>query len=316
MKKRMYFAVSVLLVIVILVGMGYRQVKIYKNAGSIYHVKGNEERLHQKYEQQLKEWPVVYEQRFIDNEYGQMHVIECGNKDGHDLILFHAASVGSVSWKNNIETLSEDYHIFCVDTFGEGNLTQLNDVEVYPDTEEKVVTMYHELFEVLEVEKPYIAGASYGGYLALIYAKNYPDNVEKIALFGPMGISKGVGKTVAILTLYSFYPLEIFRQPIINWSTGSSEAVKESVDYFRINVEGTLGRYYIPRTLAPEFLEQIETEVLLVVGTQDALVGNPEDAIKYASSMPNLSTEVLESSHLINVEKADESSDLMFEFFR
>ncbi len=314
--KKMYYIIPVVVIILALVVSVMRQINVYKNAESVYYKPDIEPKLMAIYDRELSDWPIDYTSQYVDTDYGQVHVIECGNPDREDVVLFHAASVGAISWKNNVEALANDYHIFCIDTLGEGNRSRLKDINDHPQTEQEVADLYHDVFQKLGIEKPRIAGASYGGFIAMNYARFYPDNISKLTMIGPMGISTKVGKTVAIMTSYTFFPYELFAGPITNWALGDNENLNELEDYFSLILKGVLGRTKQPVTLKSEELEEVTVESLLILGTEDALVGDPDDAIEYASAIPNLETLTLESGHLINVEKYTEVNEALLTFFK
>ncbi len=298
----------------ILVAAAFVQAKRYARAGSIYYKKGVRERLMAEYARQLESFPIPYETREIPTRYGTVSVIECGRKSGPPLLLFHAASVGAVSWKVNAEALGKAYHLFLIDTLGEGNRSELTDVEAYPRTGREVADLYREVTEALGIPRASVAGASYGGFICLNYAFHYPERVDKIILSGPMGVAKSVMKVILVLTLYSFYPYALFRKPLAKWAFGESPRLAESTRYFSIILEGVLGRYYAPKTLDTETLGGIKNPVLLVLGTRDRLVGDAEKAAAYAAHIPSLTVRTLDSGHLINVEQSAEFNDLALGF--
>ena len=300
--------------LLLLAGAAFVQAKIYARAGSIYYKKGARETLLAEYGRQLQAFPVPYETQYVNTRYGKVHVITCGREDGDALVLFHAASVGSVSWKNNVEALGKTRRLYLIDTLGEGNRSELADVETYPKTGREAADLYKEVTEQLGVPCADIAGASYGGFLCLNYAFHCPGRVKTIILSGPMGVAKSVIKVILRLTFFSFYPYAVFRRPMVKWAFGASPRLRESARYFGIVLDGVLGRYYAPRTLEPGVLSGILHPVLLVLGTRDALVGDTKKAAAYAAHIPNLQVEVLDSGHLINVEQSAAFNKLALSF--
>ena len=304
----------ILFALAVLVVLAVRQAHIYKKAETIYFRPDAEAKLMAVYDRVLNKWPIPYTVHHIDTKYGTVHVIECGNTDGENLVLFHAASVGSVSWKKNVEELGNSYHLFAIDTLGEGNKSRLRNIEYYPGTESEMVEVYHDVLAQLGVVTPHLAGASYGGFIVLNYAKNYGDQIRDIILLGPMGLSTSVPKVLLTMTLYTFYPYPIFSNPMVKWAVGNSGEIGDTQAYFEIILSGVLGRYYRPVTLKQEFLEKVAVPTLLILGEDDQLLGNPDGVICYASGIKNLDTVVLNAAHLMNVEKATEVNKLMLDF--
>lgn len=56
--------------------------------------------------------------------------------------------------------------------------------------------------------------------------------------------------------------------------------------------------------------------VLLVLGNRDNLVGDPLKAARRAGSFPDIEVRILESGHLIGVERAAEVGRLLVPFLR
>ena len=100
------------------------------------------------------------------------------------------------------------------------------------------------------------------------------------------------------------------------WAIGTSPRLKDSARYFNIILGGVLGRYYAPKTLAPDVLSAIRPPVLLVLGTRDSLVGDTQKAAAYAAHIPSLQVEVLDSGHLINVEQSAAFDAHILDFLR
>src|SRR5512133_2250112 len=73
------------------------------------------------YEAVLEKWPVPYEEVYIPTRFGDTHVIASGSKDTDPLILLHPAGGGGVIWIRNVESLSQQYRVYAVDTISEPN---------------------------------------------------------------------------------------------------------------------------------------------------------------------------------------------------
>jgi pimeloyl-ACP methyl ester carboxylesterase len=132
-----------------------------------------------------------------------------------------------------------------------------------------------------------------------------------------MGISESVGNVIFVLTAYTFFPYDFFAKPITKWSVGEpeTEVMTDLTDYFSIVIKGALGRYYRPRTLDKEYLNAIEDDVLLILGSKDKLVGDTNKASEYASSIKNIKVKILESGHLINSEKSSDFNETVLGYF-
>ena len=54
-----------------------------------------------------------------------------------------------MSWKDNVEALGKTRRLYLIDTLGEGNRSELADVEKYPGTGREVADLYKEVTEQL-----------------------------------------------------------------------------------------------------------------------------------------------------------------------
>jgi pimeloyl-ACP methyl ester carboxylesterase len=117
------------------------------------------------------------------------------------------------------------------------------------------------------------------------------------------------------LTLFSFYPVEPFKNHIESWAPGDTPSLDWYLRYFRLVLDGVQGRFYPPTTLKSEELSSVQAPVLLVLGEKDNLVGDPVKAAAYARSIPDLRVEVLDTGHLIGVEQPQKVNDLILGHF-
>jgi pimeloyl-ACP methyl ester carboxylesterase len=70
-----------------------------------------------------------------------------------------------------------------------------------------------------------------------------------------------------------------------------------------------------PRTFKASELQDLQVPVLLVIGTRDGLTGDPDKVIELAENAPDIKIEVLDSGHLMGIERAGEVNELMMAFF-
>ena len=268
------------------------------------------------YDARLAEWPTPYESVYLDTSYGQVHVIVSGPEDAPPLLLMHAAAVSSWSWMYNVEALNQHYRTYAIDTIGEVGKSRLDSLEDIPADGRAWSDLVAEIADMLGVEKAYVAGASYGGYIATNYALDYPERVEKLALLGPMGMTPSTGKTAARITMASMFPLGPVQTNTLHWALGDDPFVLQQYgEWFRLVMTGSFPKESAPKSFTPEQLEGMEVPVLLVLGTKDNLTGSPETVRPLAEHVPGIRIEVLDTAHLIGVEDAETVNGLLINFF-
>ncbi|MGL5353751.1 MAG: alpha/beta fold hydrolase [Clostridium sp.] len=143
------------------------------------------------YDEALAEIPIKHEEKYINTDYGDTHVINCGNKKGKKLVMLHCMGFSSISWYNNLKDLSNHFDVYCVDIIGEPNRTCSNTTKIkYEDYMKWLV----QILDKLEIEKANIVGWSFGGFLATGFVINHEDRVEKVMALSP-------ASTIAPLTI-------------------------------------------------------------------------------------------------------------------
>lgn len=130
-----------------------------------------------------REWPIVSEERMVATSYGSTFVRVSGPANAPPLVLLPGAASTSLMWAPNARALSAEYQTFAVDRTGEIGrstctrpLTSVNDL----------LTWLNELLEALGLQTGVnIAGLSYGGALAALYALHFPKRLNKVVLLAP-----------------------------------------------------------------------------------------------------------------------------------
>lgn len=260
------------------------------------------------YESILDEWPVAPDEVDVPTRYGKVHVIVSGPDDGIPVLLFHAASMAAVSWAPNVASLAAaGYRTYAVDYIGEAGRSVLDDVDVYPKTPTQIGRLYTQIADGLGLGSGPAIGASAGGHAAMRYALENPDRVTDLALLGPMGIVPlGLG-AVTRMMLVNMFPSERRIERSNRWALGGSPNVPQQYrTWFSAVLRGIASppRVGRPRTLQPEEMGALTMPVLLVLGDDDNLVGDPARAARRARSFPNIHVEVARSGHLVGVEQA------------
>jgi len=282
---------------------------------SIYLNENLKAELYDTYDNNLKNWPEETEDIYLYTKYGKVHVLSCGSENNPPLMMIHAASMGGHSWAENLAPLLGNYRIYSFDNIGEGNKSELNDVAVFPKNGKELADLYATMANELGIKKCPVFGASNGGFIAQNYAYYYPEKVEKLALFGPMGLTQLSGKSIFMLGAATMYPLDCVRNSVTQWALGDSRQVLENYgDWFNCILRGTIPSLTTPVPMTTEQKQKMDLPILLFLGTKDAIVGDAELAKKTALDYPHIQIEILNSGHLIAVEQAESVNQKVAEF--
>lgn len=134
------------------------------------------------YDRALEQLPVPYDTFYVKTAYGDTHILHCGQKKNPPLVLLHCQGFSSIAWLYNLEELTKHFEIFCVDSIGEPGRTRGNRTKI---VNEDYVFWLGEVIHMLDLEKPSIAGWSFGGFIAINFAIKHPERIHKLILMSP-----------------------------------------------------------------------------------------------------------------------------------
>jgi len=282
---------------------------------SVYKSPEIEARFMEIYDEKMQDWPVPYEDIFVDTQYGKVHVIASGPEDAPPLLLLHASGVAGWSWKFNVEGLSQTYRTYAVDLIGDAGKSAFTSLDnIMKDGQDQAV-LYTEITEELGVDKAYVVGASEGGFIGTNYALHSPERVEKLVLLGPMGYTGAVKSSLRIM-FAQFFPLKPIQESTFSWAFSDSAALQEEFDeWFRLVMTGYNPAKVMPLPFSAEERQRLQVPVLLVLGERDNLVGDPEAARTLVQDIPDIQVEVVEAGHLMGAELPEQVNALITAFF-
>jgi len=269
------------------------------------------------YDKNVTNWPEEPEDIYVETQYGKVHLLACGDINNPPLIMVHAASMGAHSWAENLAPLLDQYRIYSVDNIGEGNKSELSDPQDFPESQKEIADHFASIMDAIGVERSPLFGASNGGYVAMCYTYHYPERVESLSLFGPMGLTQLTGKSITMLSIASMYPFPFVRDWVTSWALGNDPYVSGAYgDWFNCILKGTIPSLGMPVPMSTEQKAEMDLPVLLFLGTNDPIVGNADIARGTAEEYPHIRIEVLESGHLVAVEQAAYVNSVLSDFLK
>ena len=284
------------------------------NRHSIYKSPAIKHNLMTIYENKMQHWPSPYENRFINTQFGKVHIIISGPEGATPVMLLHASSVASWSWLYNIKDLNTYYRTYAIDTIGDAGKSSLMDINRYPKNGKELAELYAEIMDSLQIPKAVFIGASQGGFITTNMAFYKPERMEKVILSGPMGFTD-TNKSVLRIMLTTMFPIYPIQRNTIHWAFGNDSDVNNAFDdWFRLILEGVIPRQTRPKPFTSRQLQSIQKPVLLILGKRDGLVGNPEKAKNLAENIPDVQVKILDTGHLISAERPDEFNRLAIDF--
>jgi pimeloyl-ACP methyl ester carboxylesterase len=129
------------------------------------------------YEAMLGLWTVPYESVEVETTFGSTLINVTGPVDGPQLVLLHGAGLSSTAWFANIAGFSTKHRVYAVDVIGDAGKSI---AEQLLEKRIDYAQWLREVLDTLNIEKCYLLGHSYGGWLTLNMALAYPERLSKI----------------------------------------------------------------------------------------------------------------------------------------
>ena len=123
--------------------------------------------------------------------YGQdvrmafMDVAPQGTANGHTVMIFHGNNFAGFYFGNIIDALrAEGFRVVVVDQIGYGRSSK----PIIPYSLNDMARNSRAVLQSLKIDKAMVIGHSMGGMLAARFASLYPDVVEKVVIYNPIGL--------------------------------------------------------------------------------------------------------------------------------
>ena len=209
----------------------------------------------------------------------KLHYTETGT--GYPLILLHGNSESGEVFVHQKAYFSNVYRVIAVDTRGHGQSPRGTE----PFTIRQFVKDLHEFMDDLKIEKAHLLGFSDGGNIALLFAIQYPERVNKLIVSGANLDTSGIkGIYQGVIELgYKF----------ASFMTKIREGAKKNVEFLSLMVNDP--------NIKIEDLKKIKAPTLVMAGTKDMVKENHTKLIK--NTIPNASLVIIEGTHFIPVKK-------------
>lgn len=119
-----------------------------------------------------------FESNYYLTKYGNLHYIDEG--EGEILLFVHGTPTWSFLYRNYIKDLSKKYRCIAIDHLGFGLSDKNSDFEGSPQKHNEILT---EFINHLQLKKINLIVHDFGGVIALPYAIDNINNINKIIIF-------------------------------------------------------------------------------------------------------------------------------------
>jgi len=251
------------------------------------------------YDAAMKLWPVPYEEIDIPGQFGMTHLVTTGPKDAPPLLLLHGYMNTLTIWLRYIADFSKDYRVYAIDVMGQpGKSVPDEPVRDAAD----YVTWLSATLDGLNLDRIFLAGISFGGWIALGFALTAPQRVRKLVLLSPAASFKPLVRQFALRGLLSgIIPTRRTMDSFMKWM--GMEAAPGDPDIGRALELMWLGgknfqwspetRRVMPDVFSDDELRALQVPVLLLIG-ENEVIYDPAAALARARQLiPNLEGELV-----------------------
>ena len=242
---------------------------------------------------------------------------------GRVVVLLHGFLENSTMWQDVANHLSKKHRVICIDLLGHGQTDNLGYIHTMADQAQMVKAV----LKHLHLRKVVLVGHSMGGYVALAFAKLYPENIKGLCLLNSTSLADSKTKKqdrnraialvkknpktfikVAIPSLFSDTNRIVYKTEI---KVVTNEALKVSKQGIVAALEGMKQRNDLTSVLQNKNLES-----LLFIGDEDT----PDKTtffLKALNSKENNTQIVhLSGKHMGFIENKEEVIENLDSFYR
>ena len=211
--------------------------------------------------------------------------------DGPLVILLHGAGAGAVTWYPSISALSKEFHVIAPDIVGYGESDKPSAAYDRP----YFSAWLNEFLLALGISKAHIVGLSQGGAIALQFALDYPEFVDKLILIdsGALGAKPSFFPFIGMLWMNSV-PSRLASRYFSRYLLFNPENRDPNLAYYSIEIlkrEGGKNAFFQGRGSAVSaipkgLLRKIKNDTLIIWGENDRMF-SIEHGKEAARIMPN-----------------------------
>ena len=261
-----------------------------------------------------------YQEMVIDNAH--IRYVLAGDEDKPAIIFFNGGMNCSEMWFKYVEGMSPEYR------------TLIFDYPMEIKTTEETAEVIHKFFVRLGISKAFFAGASFGGMMAQIFTRKYPEMVEGLGLFSTAGLDESTlrsqKKTYRFLPLLLWYMKhcdyeklkpKVIRSCIKNYAKDETPEDKIYLqemlefmfsDYPRekdIHISSMVGNVVDINTCVKSDFDLVQDNVLLIFPEKDFFSDKEQQSLK--ELFPKARVEYIKNGHYGTVLEYDKYIELM-----
>lgn len=241
---------------------------------------------------------------------------------GQPVVLLHGFPLNRSMWGEQVEALGKSYRVIAPDLRGHGGTT----VPDEPATMEESAHDVAALLDELGIESASVGGLSMGGYVALAFARLYPQRVSSLVLADTRAgadsdearrgreesargaLEKGINVIAEAMLPKLLSPATLAQKP------DTVARVREMMTSTQPAGAAAALRGMALRRDQRSFLSEISGPTLILVGGDDNLTPPSEASLMHQAIRGSRMTIIEKAAHLSNVEQPEEFNHALLNF--
>ncbi|MFG1913474.1 alpha/beta fold hydrolase [Micromonospora sp. NPDC048898] len=236
-------------------------------------------------------WPAEAVAADLPTSFGRTRVYRWGAGAATPFVLLPGAGGNALSWHPHVRRLGRDRPVIAVDPVGEPGCS----VQSLPlDGPGDWARWLSEVLDGMGVDRAYLVGASFGGWVGVQYARHSPGRVAGLVLLDPAGFGKVNGRFLAWVVLSGLVGLA--PAPV---RRGAARLLRNATlrdDDLMGLIRATFGfrrRHPVPPALTDDELRDLTVPVLALFGERSQLYDARSVADRIRRLVPGARSEVV-----------------------
>jgi pimeloyl-ACP methyl ester carboxylesterase len=264
------------------------------------------------YDARAQRWPILSESTMIRTTLGDTFVRVQGPPDGPPMVLLPGDSETSLSWIPVIEAFASEHRVYAVD--------HVYDIgrSVYrrrPRRPDDFVRWLGELFDELDLHNVRLVGHSYGGWMAALYALEFPERLDKLVLVSPPTVLRPPLGLLARAIIYGTVPSRFYIRRYLYWYAPDCvrhDATRATID--EMVDEDILARRCFkikkreivrPTVLSDDDWQRLAVPTLFLVGRNEVSYSAERAVQRLAAVAPRVKSQITDGDHHLTIVQPD-----------
>lgn len=264
------------------------------------------------YDECARRWPIPSESTMVSTSFGETFVRVQGPADGPPLVLLPGDSESSLSWMPVVEAFAAEHRVFALDHIYDLGRSIYRRRPRRPDD---FVRWLDELLDELDLHDVQLVGHSYGGWMAALYALEFPERLDKLVLLAPQGVLRFPLGLLARAIVYGTIPSRFITRRYLYWYAPDCvrhEATRATID--EMIEEDVLSRrcfkikkreIVAPTVLSDQDWQRLAVPTLFLVGRNDVSYSAERAVQRLATVAPHIKTEITDGDHHLTIVQPD-----------